>query len=80
MPTSDNDFKDFWVGPGLPNDLPRAYSGCTCFCHRHPNVWHCVPCCWPGKKSIFDIDSSEKIDDVNELDILLIPKSDQNLV
>lgn len=71
---------DFWVGPGLPEDLPQAYGGCTCFCHRHPNVLHCVPCCYPGKKSIFSIDKPDSPEKVDELGGLLIPKSDQNLV
>lgn len=26
---------------------PPAYNGCTCVCHRHPGVMHCVPCCHP---------------------------------
>lgn len=34
-----------------PGDKPptRAYGGCTCFCHRNPNVYHIVACCGPGK-------------------------------
>ena len=20
---------------------------CDCICHRHPNVLHCMPCCYP---------------------------------
>jgi hypothetical protein len=28
-------------------DCPRAYGGCTCDCHRIPNVFHCRPCCTP---------------------------------
>lgn len=27
--------------------LPQAHDGCTCECHRQPNILHCVPCCYP---------------------------------
>lgn len=27
--------------------LPRGHGGCACDCHRMPNVWHCIPCCYP---------------------------------
>lgn len=33
--------------------LPQAYEGCTCSCHRQPNVMHCVPCCYPGMRRLF---------------------------
>jgi len=29
------------------NDLPQAYSGCTCVCHTQPGVRHVAPCCCP---------------------------------
>jgi len=32
------------------NSLPKAYGGCTCDCHRMPNVCHCAPCCYPSNE------------------------------
>lgn len=42
------------IGPMFPEglDLPTAYDGCTCSCHRHAGVMHCVPCCYPGRTSV----------------------------
>jgi hypothetical protein len=34
------------------DDLPPAYGGCTCDCHRWPNIFHCMPCCYPGKENL----------------------------
>lgn len=41
-----------------------AYGGCTCCCHTTPNVFHCMPCCYPVSqadellgKDIFNFDS-----------------------
>lgn len=31
--------------------LPRAYGGCTCHCHRWPGVSHVMACCKPGDKA-----------------------------
>jgi hypothetical protein len=36
----------------LDPELPRAYAGCSCSCHRMPGVYHCVPCCWAGKEDL----------------------------
>jgi len=30
-------------------EIPVAYGGCRCMCHRFPGVKHCVPCCYPEK-------------------------------
>lgn len=36
-----------WVGkPPLPID------GCTCRCHRYPGIYHAVPCCGVGVRSL----------------------------
>lgn len=37
------------IGPSFEEAefLPEAYGGCTCDCHRIPNVFHCMPCCYP---------------------------------
>ena len=32
----------------LHENLPVAFGGCDCGCHRTPGVMHCVPCCGPG--------------------------------
>ena len=35
----------------LGQDAPTpGYGGCSCSCHSHPGVKHCVPCCYPGEK------------------------------
>ena len=28
-------------------DLPKAYGGCSCPCHKQPGVMHVVACCYP---------------------------------
>lgn len=33
--------------------IPPAYGGCGCSCHRHPGVFHVMPCCYPGKDEPF---------------------------
>ena len=44
-----------------------TFGGCTCDCHRYPNVYHCAPCCYPGKgddllsQDIFDVVDSVKL-------------------
>jgi hypothetical protein len=48
-----NEVLDFWIGPFNEYKLPKAYGGCTCVCHRMPNVYHCMPCCYPGKEGFF---------------------------
>lgn len=30
-------------------DLPKAYGGCTCICHREPGVRHIMACCHPRR-------------------------------
>ena len=36
-------------GPAGPvGQLPPAYGGCTCSCHRNPGVVHVVACCFPS--------------------------------
>lgn len=34
--------------------MSEAYGGCSCMCHRVPNIFHCVPCCYPGKENILE--------------------------
>lgn len=28
-------------------NLPKAYNGCTCECHRFPGILHVAACCTP---------------------------------
>ncbi len=35
-----------------PEGCHHGYGGCMCSCHRMPGVYHCVPCCYPGKNDI----------------------------
>lgn len=40
------------------NNLPPAYNGCKCICHREPGVMHMFPCCYPTRE--FNITKQEK--------------------
>lgn len=44
-----------FTSPSLPLEdmyhLNKAYGGCTCECHRNPNVFHVQPCCTPLRVS-----------------------------
>ena len=38
--------EDFHPSPNF-RQLPPAYDGCMCDCHRIPGVTHIAPCCSP---------------------------------
>lgn len=42
------------------DDLPRAYGGCSCDCHRMAAVYHCVPCCGPGRHPADNFDGVDE--------------------
>lgn len=33
----------------------RQLDTCSCECHRHSGIQHCVPCCTPASQDPFDI-------------------------
>ena len=43
--------------PLTEENLPPAYGGCTCVCHRQPGVKHCIPCCSPQAPAFWNIRS-----------------------
>lgn len=36
------------------NELPKAYNGCTCLCHREPGVMHFAACCSPQQETLIE--------------------------
>ncbi len=40
-----------FIGP-IGKNLPTAYNGCTCICHREEGVIHFVPCCYPKENRV----------------------------
>lgn len=43
---------NLFINPNIANNLPKAYNGCMCNCHRMEGVKHCVPCCTFGVEPI----------------------------
>lgn len=37
-----------------PEDLPRAWGGCTCMCHKVP-AKHVMACCHPTKEELEEL-------------------------
>lgn len=48
--------------------LPRRHGNCGCNCHRMSGVYHCIPCCGPGRGySILD-ELKEQVDSTPTLE------------